>query len=74
VWGLISCVSGGLIDGWLIIERLRGETSLSNRPLFLVGFMFIIIGVQFISLGLLGEMISRSERNEETYSIRESLK
>jgi glycosyltransferase involved in cell wall biosynthesis len=74
VWGLISFIAGGLIDGWLILERLRGETSLSNRPLFLVGFMFIIIGVQFISLGLLGEMISRSERNVETYSIRESLK
>jgi hypothetical protein len=49
-------------------------TSISNRPLFLVGFLFIIIGVQFVSLGLLGEMISRHERNEETFSIRESLK
>lgn len=74
VWGLVSFIAGTLIDGWLIIERLRGETSLSNRPLFLVGFFFIIIGVQFISLGLLGEMISRHERNEESYSIRELLK
>jgi glycosyltransferase involved in cell wall biosynthesis len=74
VWGLFSFVTGALIDGWLIIERLRGETSLSNRPLFLVGFFFIIIGVQFVSLGLLGEMISRHERNEESYSIREILK
>jgi glycosyltransferase involved in cell wall biosynthesis len=74
VWGLASFFIGSVIDGWLIFERIIGETSLSNRPLFLVGFFFIIIGVQFISLGLLGEMISRSERNEETYSIRESLK
>jgi glycosyltransferase involved in cell wall biosynthesis len=74
VWGLISFFIGAIIDGWLIIERLLGKTSLSNRPLFMVGFLFIIIGVQFISLGLLGEMISRSDRNEEIYSIRESLK
>jgi glycosyltransferase involved in cell wall biosynthesis len=74
VWGIFSFVTGALVDGWLIIERLRGETALSNRPLFFVGFFFIIIGVQFISLGLLGEMISRHERNEETYSIRENLK
>ena len=74
VWGLISLFTGAVIDGWLIIERLLGETSLSNRPLFMVGFLFIIIGIQFISLGLLGEMISRNERNEETYSVRESLK
>ena len=74
VWGLISLFTGAIIDGWLIIERLLGETSLSNRPLFMVGFLFIIIGIQFISLGLLGEMISRHERNEETYSIRDFLK
>jgi glycosyltransferase involved in cell wall biosynthesis len=74
IWGLISLLIGSIIDGWLIIERILGQTSLSNRPLFLVGFLFIIIGVQFISLGLLGEMISRNERNEETYSIREILK
>jgi glycosyltransferase involved in cell wall biosynthesis len=74
IWGLISLFIGSIIDGWLIIERILGETSLSNRPLFLVGFLFIIIGVQFISLGLLGEMISRHERNEETYSIREFIK
>ncbi len=74
VWGLISFFIGAVIDGLLIIGRLLGETSLSNRPLFLIGFLFIIIGVQFISLGLLGEMISRHERNEETYSIRNFLK
>jgi glycosyltransferase involved in cell wall biosynthesis len=74
VWGFFFFVTGALVDGWLIIERLRGETSLSNRPLFFVGFFFIIIGVQFVSLGLLGEMISRHERNEEAYSIREKLK
>lgn len=74
VWGLVSFLIGAMIDGWLIIQRVLGDISLSNRPLFLVGFLFIIIGVQFISLGLLGEMISRYERDEETYSIRENLK
>jgi glycosyltransferase involved in cell wall biosynthesis len=74
VWGIVSFLIGAAIDGYLSIEWFLGLTSISNRPLFLVGFLFIIIGVQFISLGLLGEMISRHERNEETYSIRESLK
>jgi glycosyltransferase involved in cell wall biosynthesis len=74
IWGLISFFIGAAIDGYLSIEWFLGITSLSNRPLFMVGFLFIIIGVQFVSLGLLGEMISRHERNEETYSIRESLR
>ena len=73
VWGLISFVIGTVIDGWLSVEWFMGLTSLSNRPLFMVGFLFIIIGVQFVSLGLLGEMISRHERNEESYSIRDIL-
>ena len=74
VWGIVSFAIGAVIDGYLSIEWFLGLTSISNRPLFLVGFLFIIIGVQFISLGLLGEMISRHDRNEEAYSIHEHLK
>jgi glycosyltransferase involved in cell wall biosynthesis len=74
VWGIISFIIGAAIDGYLSLEWFLGLTSISNRPLFLVGFLFIIIGVQFVSLGLLGEMISRHERNEETFFIRETLK
>ncbi len=74
VWGMVSFLVGALIDIYLSIEWFAGRTSLSNRPLFMVGFLFIIIGIQFISIGLLGEMISRHERDEDTYSIRETLK
>ncbi|MBI4429723.1 MAG: glycosyltransferase family 2 protein [Ignavibacteriales bacterium] len=74
VWGMVSFVTGVAIDGYLSYEWFAGRTSLSNRPLFLVGFLFIIIGIQFVSIGLLGEMISRQQRDEEVYSIREMLK
>jgi glycosyltransferase involved in cell wall biosynthesis len=74
VWGIVSFAIGAALDGYLSVEWFLGLTAISNRPLFLVGFLFIIIGVQFVSLGLLGEMISRHERNEESFSIRESLK
>ncbi len=74
VWGMISFLIGAGIDIYLSIEWMLGQTSLSNRPLFLVGFLFIIIGVQFVSIGLLGEMITRQERTDQRYSIREMLK
>jgi glycosyltransferase involved in cell wall biosynthesis len=74
VWGIVSFLIGAAIDIYLSIEWLLGRTSLSNRPLFLVGFLFIIIGVQFVSIGLLGEMITRQERTDQRYSIREQLK
>ena len=74
VWGILSFMIGVLIDGWLSIEWFLGRTSLSNRPLFLLGFLFIIIGAQFVSFGLLGEMINRQQRDETTYSIKEILR
>jgi glycosyltransferase involved in cell wall biosynthesis len=74
VWGMISFLVGSAIDIYLSVEWAMGRTSLSNRPLFLVGFLFIIIGVQFISIGLLGEMITRQQQSDEGYSIREVLK
>ncbi len=74
VWGIVSFIIGVLIDGGLSIEWFLGRTSLSNRPLFLLGFLFIIIGVQFVSFGLLGEMINRQQRDETIYSIREILR
>jgi len=74
VWGMVAFIVGALIDGYLSIEWFAGRTSLSNRPLFIVGILFMIVGIQFVSIGLLGEMISRHERDEETYSIRDVLR
>jgi len=74
VWGIVCFLIGVLIDGYLSVEWFLGLTSLSNRPLFLLGVLFIIIGIQFVSFGLLGEMINRQQQDETTYSIREILK
>ncbi|HVN49175.1 MAG TPA: glycosyltransferase family 2 protein [Bacteroidota bacterium] len=73
VWGLLAALLGFAIDGWLIGEKILYDTALGNRPLFLIGVLLLIVGVQFISIGLLGEMVSRSSRNEQTYSVREEL-
>jgi hypothetical protein len=34
----------------------------------------MIVGVQFVSIGLLGEMISKSKRTTEEYAIRDFIK
>jgi len=73
-WGVLTFVAGLVIDAWLVVEWARGLTSLSNRPLFTGGILMMIVGVQFISIGLLGEMISKTRRAEEEYSIREFIK
>jgi glycosyltransferase involved in cell wall biosynthesis len=48
---------------------IRGRT-----PLLLFGVLSMMVGVQFISIGLLGEMIARIQQsNEADYSVRERL-
>ncbi|MBE0557332.1 MAG: glycosyltransferase family 2 protein, partial [Proteobacteria bacterium] len=74
VWGMLMLLSGAGIVGYLSVEWFLGWTSLSNRPLFLVGFLFIITGVQFVSIGLLGEMTSRQQVSGQSYAIRDLLK
>jgi glycosyltransferase involved in cell wall biosynthesis len=73
-WGLFAVLSGVIIDGWLVVQWYLGYTSLSNRPLFLGGILLVIVGIQFISIGLLGEMISKAQRSGEEYSIRDFIR
>lgn len=74
LWGMVFVLAGIVIDAWLIVEWFMGLTALGNRPLFLVGIVLIIVGIQFVSIGLLGEMITKTEQaTEQEYSIREIL-
>jgi len=73
-WGMILGLSGLGVVGWLTIEWFLGYTALSNRPLFFGGIMLMIMGVQFVSLGLLGEMISKTKETAEDYSIRDYIR
>ena len=73
-WGLVIMLTGLFIDGWLIAEWLNGLTALGNRPLFLGGTFLIIVGIQFVSLGLLGEMITKSRQGTEGYAIRDFIR
>ncbi len=71
-WGSVSTFTGFIICLYLAILKFTEGMVLSNRPLFLAGVMMIIVGVQFISLGLLGEMIAKTRlETEEEYSISE---
>ncbi|HUI30963.1 MAG TPA: glycosyltransferase family 2 protein [Candidatus Acidoferrales bacterium] len=72
VMGLLTSLLGFAIDLELTIEWLMGKTAISNRPLFTVGIVLIIVGIQFVSIGLLGEMVTRTNVSEE-YSIKEKV-
>lgn len=71
--GLLFSISGFIIDAYLLIEWILGKTALSNRPLALLGIALIIVGVQLISLGLIGEMIVKNSLDKVKYNIKERI-
>lgn len=71
-WGMVFFLAGFGTDAYLTYLKFVDGISLSNRPLFMGGVLLIIVGVQFISIGLIGEMISKTRSNvEKEYSIKE---
>jgi glycosyltransferase involved in cell wall biosynthesis len=58
--GLISGISGGAIGLWLAYVRLIRMEGISGRPLLLLAILLIVIGIQFITLGLLAEIVVRA--------------
>lgn len=55
--GLISTILGSVITLYLTIMKIFWGMPLSNRPLLLMGILLILGGLQFISLGLMSELI-----------------
>lgn len=61
---------GGAILLWFLGVWIV-EQALRVRPLMLVGVAFVLVGVQFVSLGLLAELFVASRDATRTYQIRE---
>ncbi len=72
-WGILSSLIGFFISLWLAYEKYFNDQPISNRPLFIVALIMIIVGVQFVSMGLLGELITRNQQMEKQYSIKEEI-
>jgi glycosyltransferase involved in cell wall biosynthesis len=76
LWGLAGLVGGILWTLWLVFERQVYSVAMGNRPQLFLAVLLIFTGMQFITLGLLGEMLARTyheSQNKPTYVIREIL-
>lgn len=58
-FGILSAVLGIVIGGYLAILRIFFGVGISDRPLLLLAILMVIFGLQFITLGLLGEMLTK---------------
>lgn len=69
--GLISCALGFGICAYLAALWFAGSV-LSNRPLLLLGVLLIVLGIQIVTTGLIGELITfKNFRRHDSYSVRE---
>ncbi len=55
--GLLLSSVGGCILAYLTALKIGGS-AIGDRPLLLLGVLLVVVGIQFLSLGLIGEMIT----------------
>ena len=68
--GTLLSLAGFAISVYMTVLWFGGE-AIGNRPLLLLGILLLIVGFQFISLGLLGEMLLKLS-SRRTFHIRET--
>ena len=66
--GLVSLTIGGGISGWFLVRWMFGY-GMHVRPVLVLGLVLIVVAFQFISLGLIAELIVAGRRPEKAYRI-----
>ena len=57
ITSLFSAIPGVILLFYLIVGRLFLDMGLRNRPLFLIAILLIVLGIQILAIGLVGEII-----------------
>jgi glycosyltransferase involved in cell wall biosynthesis len=68
--GVLLSLAGFLIDAYLAIIWFSG-TYIGNRPLLMLGTLLIILGIQFMFFGLLGELIVFSSKKDNEHIVKD---
>ncbi len=79
VFGLLGMAlgaPGAILLAWLGFERIFLGVELGSRPIVLLATVLVITGVQFVTMGLLAEMLARTyheSQGKPVYVIAEDL-
>ncbi|MDZ7291265.1 MAG: glycosyltransferase [candidate division KSB1 bacterium] len=63
-FGLMFTLAGLVMNLYLFVYRILGYGAIAGRPLLLLGALLLVIGLQMISIGLIGEMIIYTHARE----------
>jgi glycosyltransferase involved in cell wall biosynthesis len=74
--GVLSALLGIAIGFYLTVIKFLYGAALAERPLLLLSMLLVMVGVQLVTMGLLGEMVVRTyyeSQDKPTYAVREEL-
>ena len=74
--GLLSVTVGMLSIFYLVFVKFYYLQDIGTRPLLMFAILLVVVGVQLITMGLLGEMIIRTyheSQNKPIYIVREMI-
>ena len=75
--GLAMLGLGGILGFYLSVVKLALGQDIGSRPLLLLAILLMVLGVQMITMGLLGELVVRTyheSQGKRIYVVREILK
>jgi glycosyltransferase involved in cell wall biosynthesis len=67
--GILSGLSGFVLALHLSIQKLFYAAEIGSRPLLLLAILLIFIGIQFVTMGLLGEMLARTYHESQDRAV-----
>ncbi len=74
LWGTLSFLFGFIVFLYLTISKFFfDQTGMTQRPLFYIALVTMIIGTQLFLAGFLGELISRNGPERNHYYIEEKI-
>ena len=67
--GMISGLTGFGLALYLTAQKFVYDVDIGSRPLLLLSILLIFIGIQFVTMGLLGEMLARTYHESQDRTI-----
>jgi hypothetical protein len=71
--GLVACSAGFFFAAWTLIDKFVNDIKAHRNPLLLLAVFLFLLGVQFILMGLVAEILIRiyfESQNKTPYIVR----
>ena len=73
--GLLACGAGTFFAAWTLVDKFINQIRAHRNPLLLLSVFLFIVGVQFILMGLVAELIIRTyfeSQGKAPYIVRQT--